>query len=332
MKKELVLFGAGEYGKNALQVIGRKEVAFFLDNNKSLHGKSLDGIEIRYFPEVIHLQRYQIVITVSLRYYTEIENDLKRKGIYTYYSVDQYLKMTKYCISDWTRYKNLYWGKRCFLLGSGPSLTLDDLNQIYEKGELSFGANKIFKIFEQTRWRPDFYCATDRRILSFYQETIANLELSQMFIAYYHDRKLQKLADALLKKDNVNLFAMKESVSDDEIEFSEDPSEFIVEGRTVIYAMMQIALYMGFKEIYLLGVDFNYSDPTGYDKKGQDHFCKNYIEEGEEVLISSQQYCLKAFEKAKKYSQKHGVKIYNATRGGKLEVFERVDLESIIWT
>ena len=38
---------------------------------------------------------------------------------------------------------------------------------------------------------------------------------------------------------------------------------------------------------------------------------------------------LKAYQKAKQYAETHGIKIYNATRGGKLEVFERVDFDSL---
>ena len=32
---------------------------------------------------------------------------------------------------------------------------------------------------------------------------------------------------------------------------------------------------------------------------------------------------------AKKYADEHDIKIYNATRGGKLEVFPRVDFDSL---
>ena len=36
-----------------------------------------------------------------------------------------------------------------------------------------------------------------------------------------------------------------------------------------------------------------------------------------------------AYEAAEKYTESKGIKIYNATRGGMLEVFERVDLDSL---
>ncbi len=36
-----------------------------------------------------------------------------------------------------------------------------------------------------------------------------------------------------------------------------------------------------------------------------------------------------AFNVAKEYADQNGVKIYNATRGGMLESFERIDLDSL---
>ena len=36
-----------------------------------------------------------------------------------------------------------------------------------------------------------------------------------------------------------------------------------------------------------------------------------------------------AFEFAEEYSKEHGFRIYNATRGGALEAFERVDFDSL---
>lgn len=331
MCKKIVIFGAGNYGKNALKVLGKENVAFFLDNNPKLRGENIEGIEIKNFDEEkMNLEAYDIIVSVSDKYYGEIEKTLLKAQYYDYYSVDHYLHKKKYCTCDWGKYKNSFCGKRCFLLGTGPSLLVSDLEKLQKNNEICFGANKIFKIFDQTTWRPDIYCATDRRILSFYQKEISELSLPDMFVAYYSEPKLQNLMDQLKSNPNVNLITMKNSFDENVIEFSNNPSKYIIEGRTVMYAMIQLAAYMGFGEIYLLGVDFNYNDATGYDKQGTDHFCKDYVAKGEEVLISSREYCLKAFLKAEEYSRNHGFRIYNATRGGKLEVFERVDINNII--
>ena len=53
--------------------------------------------------------------------------------------------------------KDKYKGKRCFICGNGPSLKAEDLNILSQRGEYTFGMNRIFKIFPQTEWRPSFY-------------------------------------------------------------------------------------------------------------------------------------------------------------------------------
>lgn len=79
---------------------------------------------------------------------------------------------------------------------------------------------------------------------------------------------------------------------------------------------------MGFKEIYLLGVDF-----TGADEHGGKY--NHFYSEKELTSVSYTDQVKNSYEKAKKYADEHGIKIYNATRGGKLEIFPRVDFDSL---
>ena len=93
---------------------------------------------------------------------------------------------------------------------------------------------------------------------------------------------------------------------------------------------------MGFKEIYLLGIDHNYSitrnakgrlvrrEQAGSSYAGgmQSYVNMNNLPRIEETTV--------AYETAEKLSKKLGIKIYNATRGGKLEAFERVDLDNVL--
>ena len=114
---------------------------------------------------------------------------------------------------------------------------------------------------------------------------------------------------------------------------STDASLHVASGFTVTYAAMQLAMYMGYTELALVGVDCDYPrivDRTGIRTvhDGPSHFegCeqKERLSYGGNVVAMQQ-----AYENAKRYAQEHGVKIYNATRGGKLEVFERVDFDSL---
>ena len=93
---------------------------------------------------------------------------------------------------------------------------------------------------------------------------------------------------------------------------------------------------MGFSEIYLLGVDFDYTPTVGHRNA---HFCDEYTQKEESVglvdlanidKVFNYQNALYEFEVAKKVAGETGKKIYNATRGGKLEVFERVEFDSLL--
>ena len=114
--------------------------------------------------------------------------------------------------------------------------------------------------------------------------------------------------------------------------FSDDITNEICWGRSVVYDIgLQIAIYMGFSQIYLLGCDHNYSKMVN---ENSNHFIKDYFDKDKAEKYSAFKYESRkvelAFESAKKYAESHGAKIWNATRGGKLEVFDRIDLDYVL--
>jgi len=92
---------------------------------------------------------------------------------------------------------------------------------------------------------------------------------------------------------------------------------------------------MGIKKIYLIGIDFNFTEPN--EKKGStciskgevNHFHPDYRKPGEEWAEPKLDYQLMAFQTAKNAVEPLEINIYNATRGGKLEVFTRVDFDGL---
>ena len=86
-----------------------------------------------------------------------------------------------------------------------------------------------------------------------------------------------------------------------------------------------MAAYMGFSEIYILGADC-----TVEATQKKQHFIEDYEDEA-----VSKSYGLdlpqlfKGYESARKYCEQHGINLYNATRGGALEILERVDFDSL---
>lgn len=92
--KQMILFGAGEYGKKALAYIGNERVAFFVDNNANAVGRKVGEKEIISFEKLQKIYKdYQIVISVDARKASAIANQLEAAGIKEYTT---YLEMANH--------------------------------------------------------------------------------------------------------------------------------------------------------------------------------------------------------------------------------------------
>ena len=97
---------------------------------------------------------------------------------------------------------------------------------------------------------------------------------------------------------------------------------------------------MGFNPIYLVGADAHW-EPFDYEKDiDPNHFTSAYWEKmalgdreirvTEEVAHRYTHQCLTAHELAYRVTAPRGINIYNATVGGKLEIYPRVDINDIL--
>lgn len=329
-----IVFGAGEECKKALPQV-KNFVAFIVDNDKDKWGTTLLGIAIKS-PEELE-EDDEIYIATSPRHVQEIVDVLLTNGFYNIRMIRSLIIHTqKMPNKDICMFKDKYSKKACLIIGTGPSLRVQDLERAKKVGIYTFSSNKIFKIFNETIWRPDFYCAIDRKFITQYLDEICDMDIEELFINDTFDfPNCAHLKKKLLAKKSPRLFTLEFDGYISEggkliPTFSEDASLFVNEGMTVTYAMLQLAYYMGFKEMYLLGVDFSYGDMSGQDQEKNDHFCKDYIKEGEIVNPPDLETNLLAYQEAERFSRTHGFRIYNATRGGKLEVFERVNFDELM--
>lgn len=218
--------------------------------------------------------------------------------------------------------KNKFLGKRCFIIGNGPSLTVEDLNKL--RNEDCFASNLIFKIFNKTDWRPKFYFIQDRyaKIGNFLDKT----KISYIFIGDYFWRTRE------FNNKNAYCFHTKRIIKNKNLKFSTDVEKCIYDGGTITYTMLQIAVYMGYKEIYLLGMDHNYERVIDNKRKitinnhQKSHF---FDDENKNEVIANLELMENAYKAAKKYTDRNNIKIFNVTRGGRLEIFERKNLDEI---
>ena len=217
------------------------------------------------------------------------------------------------------RFKNSSLGKRCFIIGTGPSLRISDLDTLWENKEISIGVNGIYKSFEYTRWRPDYYMVADLDAVHYGKQNIIDMDVDCKFVA-----------DVAWDFDGVpGIYKWHLDRRWDlykEPKFSDDFSKVSYAGLTITYdGALQLAAYMGFSEIYLLGIDC-----SNYSSNRTAHFFDELGKENKkETGFLQVDANILAYKSARRYAEKNGFKIYNATRGGKLEVFERRDFDSL---
>jgi hypothetical protein len=223
------------------------------------------------------------------------------------------------------RLKNKYIGKRCFIIGNGPSLKAEDLERL--KDEITFASNKIYKIFNNTTWRPTFYMVVDTVVL---EENVKDINLMEAMTKF-----TLKCYKHLFNADiyfNNNLNKNKLGT------FSTNIMQSLYSSGTVSYHLLQIAHYMGFSEVYLIGHDYNFKGAISKKKdlsflkkvdNSQIYFSEDYIKVDEKKPGQAPEEMYIGMEKAKLIYESTGRKIYNATRVSYLDVFELRNFEEL---
>lgn len=229
------------------------------------------------------------------------------------------------------QYKNAFAGKRCFLIGNGPSLRAEDLAVLDEHKEITFACNKIYKIFDQTKWRPDFYFITDVWVLRNATKEILNLTPKKLSFYHYgfcNGTILYNDEDTIIPLYFMPGYAEAHCRP----KFSRDISIQSWNGSGVAYTMLEVAYYLGFSEIYMLGFDHWEKPLSELERLGHFYDDKNdpsYKLIPEYVKIDNQIRLNNSFQSARLAFEADERKIYNVTRGGCLEIFERVNFDSL---
>ena len=118
--------------------------------------------------------------------------------------------------------------------------------------------------------------------------------------------------------------------------FSADLTARLWEGATVTNVALQAAYYMGFQEVILIGVDHNFvtqgKPNTTITSTGDDpnHFHPGYFGQGFRWQLPDLETSEIAYHMAKEAYQKDGREILDATVGGKLTVFPKVDYDKTL--
>jgi glycosyltransferase involved in cell wall biosynthesis len=218
--------------------------------------------------------------------------------------------------------------QRCFLIGNGPSLNETDLDVL--KDEITFAVNGFFLKSRDLDWTPTFYLVEDHLVAEDRAPWINALKGPiKLFPAY--------LGYVFSASDDTIFYNHRPRKSFPHgFDFSLEADKITYTGCTVTFSMMQLAAYLGFQEIYLIGVDASYSIPseaqkgTDYsvgilDMKSDDpnHFDPNYFGKGFRWHDPQVDKMIEAYSEARRTLEGTDQSIYNATVGGQLEIFER---------
>lgn len=213
-------------------------------------------------------------------------------------------------------------GKRCFILGNGPSLRQTNLNLLRE--EITFGLNRIYLLFPEMGFPTTYLVAVNRLVLEQCAEELLSLPMVK-FVPWSSRKYIHIQAE---NRIFLNTTCRRPG-------FAQDVRRPIWTGATVTFAALQLAYHMGFETVILIGVDHSFATKgkphTTIVSEGDDpnHFSPNYFGKGFRWQLPDLETSEIAYRMARQAFEQAGRQVLDATIGGKLTVFEKVDYYSL---
>lgn len=244
---------------------------------------------------------------------------------------------------------------KCFILGSGPSLKDVDLAKL--KGQSVFAVNSLFK---DPRLSANLIAFWSLHDIFVYPFTTKSLEIAmeldrflvpgtKIFVPVQAKFYIEKY-NFFLDKTVVYLLFSRGSTEVINYGDSMDLSKSICRPHNIVEVAIVCAIYMGFDEIVLLGCDSNW---FMYDDFDIDHSYDNSKDECHELLFSDklihknqpasvEPFDMRSMENKLMYgyllyknyrllneaAKNFGVRIYDCTFGGKLDMFSKELLDN----
>jgi hypothetical protein len=222
-------------------------------------------------------------------------------------------------------YQDRFRGERCFVIGNGPSLGETDLSLL--DGEYSFGMNRIYLAFEERNFTTTFLVSVNDLVIEQCKDDFHSLSLPKFFS--WHSRELLYPTG---EPDDQTHFLNTTYTGPT---FNSRITGRYWEGATVANVCLQLAFCMGFSDVYLIGVDHSFSTDGEANQTvisgGDDpnHFSPEYFGKGFRWQLPDLEMSEIAYQLALKHYQEAGRGIFDATIGGKLEIFPKVDYLSL---
>ncbi|MBE9585350.1 DUF115 domain-containing protein [Mucilaginibacter sp. JRF] len=234
-------------------------------------------------------------------------------------------------LKRWADLKDIHKGKRVFIIGNAPSLNKMPL--YFLKDEYTMGFNRFNLMFERLNWLPSFYMVTDDLVIKDMHQQINEEILPKVPYAFFPDIHPSNVEFDKYIDHRENVYWL----NTDRPEFRADLPKCGI-NKTVVNAAIQVAAYLGFSDIYLIGVDMSFADQKvkkmnsrnwEADEHDPNHFDPRYFGKGRKYHNPTVHEMIEKFEMGREFYTPRGVRIHNAGVGGKLEVFPRVDFTSL---
>jgi len=212
--------------------------------------------------------------------------------------------------------RDIHRGQRCVIIGNGPSLKQMDLRPLAR--EYTIGLNRIYLLFEQMGFATTYHVTVNRLVIEQFLDDLLAIP-SVKFMSW-------KARDLIPADAPVILLRSLYRPS-----FSTNLAWGAWEGATVTYTAMQIAYHLGFEQVVLIGVDHNFATQGEKHKivtsegDDPDHFAPDYFGKGTRWQLPDLETSERAYRMAKAAFEAAGREIVDATIGGKLQVFRKVD-------
>lgn len=216
-------------------------------------------------------------------------------------------------------------GQRAVIIGNGPSLNQTDLSKI--RNEFTFGLNRIYLMFPKLGFTTSCLVSVNDLVI---EQSLHEMNALAMpkFLSWRSHRFFDPSSVTALLP--MFLYTTYESPK-----FARDARGRLWEGGTVTYVALQLAYYMGFQQVILIGVDHNYATKGEANKtvvsEGDDpnHFSPGYFGKGFRWQLPDLDNWVGSYQMARAAYEKEGREVLDATIGGKLTVFPKVDYNSV---
>ncbi len=233
-------------------------------------------------------------------------------------------------------------GQRAFIIGNGPSLKQTDLSKL--RNEFTFGLNRIYLMFPELGFPTSCLVSINDLVIEQCAAEMAALEIPK-FIAWRSHRHFISHQASVIS-DQSSVISRQLPITNYQLptflyttytgpRFSRDVRGRVWEGATVTNVALQLAFHMGFEQVILIGVDHNFASKGDANKtvvsEGDDpnHFSVAYFGKGFRWQLPDLDTSEIGYRLARDAYQKAGREVLDATVGGKLAIFPKVDYSSL---